>query len=282
MPLEPLPVTDTRAYFRPLGREFVALLESLSRPAWDLPTVAGEWKVRDVVAHLTDTALRRLSHHRDALMEDASSSAGPVDEREIAALVNGLNASWVAAARRFSPRVLTRLYAAAIEDLAGFFEGLPLDAPALFGVSWAGEESSAGWFDVAREFTEQWHHQAQIRDAVGAPAPSDPAWLRAVLETAVRGLPHAYRGVAAERGTTVALEISGPSGGVWTLERDDRGWRIARGAGASPDAAASLTDDTAWRLLFNGLTPEDADGRVTRRGDARWSAPLLAARSVIL
>jgi uncharacterized protein (TIGR03083 family) len=279
MPLEPLPVTDTRAYFRPLGRELVALLEALSGPAWDGPTVAGEWKVRDVVAHLTDTALRRLSHHRDGAGRGGDA---PLGEREIAALVNDLNASWVAVARRFSPRVLTRLYAAAIEDLAGFFEGLPLDAPALFGVSWAGEERSAGWFDVAREFTEQWHHQAQIRDAVGAPPPSDPAWLRAVLETAVRGLPHAYRLVAAERGTTVALEISGPSGGVWTLERDDRGWRIAQGAGPSPESAASLTDDTAWRLLFNGLTPEDAEAKVTRRGDARWTAPLLAARSVIL
>lgn len=36
-------------------------------------------------------------------------------------------------------------------------------------MSWAGEEQSANWFDTAREFTERWHHQQQIRLAVGQP-----------------------------------------------------------------------------------------------------------------
>jgi hypothetical protein len=39
-------------------------------------------------------------------------------------------------------------------------------AMAPYGVSWAGEEKSANWFDTAREFTERWHHQQQIRLAV--------------------------------------------------------------------------------------------------------------------
>ena len=43
------------------------------------------------------------------------------------------------------------------------------DAPAVFSVAWAGEDKSAHWFDVAREYTEKWHHQQQIRDAVGRP-----------------------------------------------------------------------------------------------------------------
>ena len=37
-----------------------------------------------------------------------------------------------------------------------------------FGVAWAGEERSPAWFDVARELTERWHHQAHIRLATGA------------------------------------------------------------------------------------------------------------------
>lgn len=43
-------------------------------------------------------------------------------------------------------------------------------------MSWAGEDGDAGWLDIGREFTEQWHHQMQIRDAVGAAPLPDPAW----------------------------------------------------------------------------------------------------------
>lgn len=273
--------TDTRRFFRPVGNELVELLRGLAPESWDRPTVAGSWLVRDVVAHLADTSLRRLSLQRD---EQARGSAGsePASEREILALVNGLNATWVAVARRFSPRVLTDLYRTAIEDLADFFESLTLDAPALFPVSWAGEQHSEGWFDVAREFTEQWHHQAQIRDAVGAPPLSDPAWLRAVLETAVRGLPHAYRDVSAAPGATVCLKVTGRSGGAWTLRREAGRWTIHEGAVTAPDASLSMTDDAAWRLLFNALSREEAARAVRAEGDAALTSPLLSARSVIV
>jgi hypothetical protein len=43
-----------------------------------------------------------------------------------------------------------------------------------------------------------------------------------------------------------------------------------------------MTDDTAWRLLFNAVPADRADALVTRTGDAALSAPLLGARSVIV
>ena len=59
---------------------------------------------------------------------------------------------------------------------ADWFESLPADTPALSGVSWAGDMESEGWFDVGGEFTELWHHQEQIRMAVGAPSLDDPRY----------------------------------------------------------------------------------------------------------
>jgi large subunit ribosomal protein L20 len=109
------------------------------------------------------------------------------------AFINGLNREWVEAAARVSPRLLIDLTAFVGTSLADFVERFPDDGPALFPVSWAGEAESQGWFDLGREFTEQWHHQAQIREAVGAPPLSDPIWLHSVLLIALRGLPHAYR-----------------------------------------------------------------------------------------
>jgi hypothetical protein len=44
-----------------------------------------------------------------------------------------------------------------------------------------------------------------------------------------------------------------------------------------------MSDDTAWRLLFNALPLESAGERfLTRSGDAALFGPLLRARSVIV
>jgi hypothetical protein len=136
---------------------------------------------------------------------------------------------------------MTDAYERASRDVADWFESLSLDAPALFPVSWAGEQASAGWFDIGREFTELWHHQQQIRMAVGADMRSDPRYLGAVIDVAVRGLPHAFRDVAAAPGETVAIDISGPAGGRWTLVRGAERWTLSRGEPSVATARIRLT-----------------------------------------
>jgi hypothetical protein len=282
MPLLPVPPTDTRRFFRPVAAELVTLLRGLPAEAFDRPTVAGTWRVRDVVAHLVDISLRRLSFHRDGHPPPRPAQP-PRTEREFVAFINGLNGQWVDAARRISPRLLADLYEFAGAALADFTESFPDHAPALFAVSWAGEERSEGWFDLGREFTEHWHHQAQVRGAVAAPPLGDPAWLHAVLLIALRGLPHAYRDAAAAAGQTLTIDITGAAGGVWTLRRDDDGWSLWAGAESNETARVTMSDDTAWRLLFNALPLDRVDdGLLTRSGDAALLDPLLRARSVIV
>jgi uncharacterized protein (TIGR03083 family) len=273
--------TDTRPFFRPLCADIVSLWRSLSAEDWLRPTLAGTWRVRDVAAHLVDTALRRLSFHRDRL-PPLQPPAPPASEREFVAFINGLNATWIAAAERLSPRVLTDLYAAATADLASFVEAFPDEAPGLFGVSWAGEHESAGWLDIGRDFTEIWHHGAQIRDAVAAGPFTEPRWLRAVLEISMHALPHAYRDVSAATGASLRLEISGPSGGAWTLTRADGRWVVDETAAAGADAIVRLADEAAWRLLFNALSPRAAEAAVRVEGDRALAAPLLQTRAVIV
>ena len=160
----PLPMTDTRQAFRPLSREIVELLHTLTTDDWDRPTIAGAWRVRDIVAHLVDTALRRLSFHRDQSLPRTATRSG-TNDRPLVAFINDLNRTWIRAAERLSARLLTELYDRASTDLADFVETLDLDAPAVFPVSWAGESQSSQWLDIGREFTEVWHHGAQIREA---------------------------------------------------------------------------------------------------------------------
>jgi uncharacterized protein (TIGR03083 family) len=281
VPLAPLAPVDTRAFFRPVSASLVALLRRLPDEVWERPTVAGTWVVRDVAAHLLDSTLRRLSFHRDGMKPPPFARPIP-SERDFVDAINDLNALWVKAAKRLSPRVLTDLYERASQDAADWFESLPLDAPALFPVSWAGEQASEGWFDIGREFTELWHHQRQIRIAVGADDLDDPRYLGAVIDVALRGLPHAFRDVPAEAGQTVAIDITGASGGQWALCGDGERWALFRGGAQPITARIRLSDEAAWKLLFNGLSVNEAGRVVIVDGPAQFGRAFLRARSVIV
>lgn len=281
MLLQPPAKVDTRAMFRPVSSSLVNMLRALPPEAWTRPTIAGSWIVRDVVAHLLDVTLRRLSFHRDGMAPPPPSR--PIKSAsDFTAFINGINAEWVAASKRLSPRVLVDAFERASGELADWFESQPLDGPALFGVSWAGEHSSENWFDIGREFTELWHHQQQIRMAVGAAALSDPRFLHAVIAIAVRGLPHAYRDVAADSGHTVVIDVSGPSGGSWTLTRLEDKWSLAEGGAERASARIRLSDDAAWKLLFNALSAEETSAAVQVTGSKDLAAALMRARTVIV
>ena len=277
----PLPIADTRPLFRPLCGEIVDLLRTLGHEQWEQPTLTGTWRIRDLVAHLVDTALRRLSLHRDGSRRPAAGIFMATD-LDLVAFINDLNATWVRAAQRLSPRVLTDLYAHASTELADFIETLPLDATAVLPVSWAGETHSVQWLDIGREFTEVWHHGSQIREATGAGPFPDSHWLHAVLQIALHAVPYAYRDVPGRPGLSVVLTITGRAPGTWALQHRDSGWEIAEGRGVNPAATATMSDEVAWRLLFNALTRADALRLIRLEGDRELALPLLRARAVVV
>jgi hypothetical protein len=266
--LEPLAPLDCAPLLLPLHRELLSLLGEMHPVDWARRTVARLWSVKDVVAHLLDTDLRRLSFQRDG--HPPPEPAEP--ERGLVAHLDRVNAEWVQATCRLSPQVLIDLLTWSGGRVAALLSELDPDGPALFGVAWAGEESSTHRFDVAREYTERWHHQQQIRDAVGARSLTAPEWLRPVFDTFVRALPHTYRAVESADGTALVLRIEGAAGGVWTLTREDGRWRLWSGAATRPAAEAALDQDTAWRLFTKGLEPDLAARRMRVTGDAALGA----------
>jgi hypothetical protein len=277
--LQPPAAVDVRPLLRPLGDELLALLRSLGAADWERPATA-RWSVRDVAAHLLDTAARRLTFHRDG--EAMPPPDVPIrGYGDLTAFLHRLNADWIATSARFSPRLLIDLLAVADPQEADFLAGLEPDAPAFFPVAWAAEAESRNWLDVAREYTERWHHQQQIRDAVGAPPLTAPRWLRPVMETASRCLPRAWSGVAAPAGSTVQIRLDGPTGGAWALVREVEGWRLLAGISTAAIAEVETDDETAWRLWHRMLTPEVAAGRLRTRGPAELVAPFLASVAVM-
>ena len=241
--------------FAPLHYELMALLRRLSENEWSAPTAAGSWTVKDLTAHLLDTALRRLSQV-------------PIPDFE----PNAANRDWIVAMHRISPRILVELMDRYGAEQAAYLASLDPFAKAAWGVSWAGEEESPAWFDIARELTERWHHQQQIRDALGRPPLFEP-FLRPVIDTFVRGVPHAYRDLYAHDGESIALRITDS----WVLRREDSKWRLFAGEDAAASTVVTIDPDSAWRLFTKGRARNDP--RV--EGDARLAEPLLKMICVI-
>ena len=283
--LSPLTVPDTRALFKPLRDGLLTLLRSLEPEEWDRPTVAGAWRVRDVVAHLLDGELRTLAAHRDGHSLAPDTPIRSYDD--VVALIQRLNSEGVAAGRHSSPRLLVDLLAVTGEWMHAFLSELDPNAPALFAVAWAGEEESTNRFDTAREYTERWHHEMQIRAALGRPAEDSPLLGETfgvpLLETALHALPHAYRSCAAADASALVMAVEGPGWQrSYCLRRDQNEWRVYAGAVPAPTARVVGSADAWWRLFFNALPDGEAANVFTATGSDVLLGPLWKARSVMV
>jgi uncharacterized protein (TIGR03083 family) len=265
--------------FPGLHRELMTLLRGLGAADWEKPTACSLWSVKDIVGHLLDTCIRKLSLTRDGLelLPDH-----PINSySDLVGYLDHLNAQWVAAMRRVSPRVLMDLLDLSEPQLHQHLASLDPDAPARFGVAWAGEEVSANWFDIGREYTERWIHQQQIREAVGAAGLNGRTWLYPALDIFIRALPFTYQEVVSPPGSSVLVEITGEAGGVWTLARGEHGWELFAGSLSEPSVRVTLDQEAAWKLFTKGLSPDRARRDIRFQGDQRLGLPLLGALAIM-
>jgi uncharacterized protein (TIGR03083 family) len=263
---------------RRVDDELIDLLSSLTPAEWDLQTVAPLWKVRDVAAHLLDTALRKLSIVRDSCYVEQVNIRSPQD---LITFINRLNREGVTVYRRLSPKVLIDMMKEACEQSARFHESLDPFAAAAFSVSWAGEEKSLNWFDTARELTERWHHQQQIRLATNRPGIMTPELYHPVLDCFVRGLRHLYRDVDAPEGTLLVLEISGECGGRWFLRKGRSGWGFANAPDEKFASRVKIPQELAWRVFTKGIDRESARAQISVEGNRDLGEKVLQLTAIV-
>jgi uncharacterized protein (TIGR03083 family) len=275
-PLEPIFVVEL---FPKIEAKLVEVLRLLNVEEWEQRTVAPQWRVKDVAAHLLDTNLRKLSMVRDGYFGE---SPGRVDSyQDLVEFLNRLNADWVQAMKRVSPRLITDLLEWSAPMVYENTRGLDPMAQASFSVAWAGEDKSLNWFDIAREYTERWHHQQQIRLAVGKPGIETRELYHPVLDTFVRALPHGYRDVEAAEGTVMVLEIDGEAGGKWFLVRINRHWELSSQADRTPEASVVIPQEIAWRVFTKGVDRESALKRSRIWGERRLGEHLFGVLAVM-
>lgn len=279
-----LPPIETAYLFPEVCRRLHVLLRSLAPEDWNRPTTSSRRTVKDIASHLLDGSLRRLSVQRDGYRPPGA-PAGSASERELAAWLHEGNARWESATRGLSPRVLVDLMERADAELAALFASLDPHGPAIFAVSWAGESQSENWFDVAREYTEKWHHAQQIFEATGRPSTIATRRLyHPCLDTFLRSLPHAFREAEAPEGMVVSVVVTGEAGGEWFAERGAGGWSLTPAPSAQPASVVTIPQESAWKLLTKRHGREAALARfpeVAIAGDRRLGLHVLDAVAVV-
>lgn len=280
------PPEDVRPLLPEVRAGLTGLLRELPPDDWARPTVCPGWTVHHLTGHIVHDYLRKLSGSRDGFAGD-----GPAPGEDVPAFLARSNGAFADVAATLSPAVLIEM----VEHFGPLFEaiwdGADLAAIGAMDVGWLAPGTGAPvWADLAREYSEQWIHQQQIRDAVGRPGGRRPGLLRAALGTLVRSLPRTLAGVRAQPGALVTVTVTGDLDQSWRLVRDDGGWRLDPAAGPELPGTApagtelarvSLPADTLWRVASRGIEPEDAARIAELSGDRDVGQTALRLVSII-
>ncbi len=270
VPLDLLPL------FEPLNEKLISFLKSLSKSDWERQTIASKWKVKDVASHLLDGNVRRISIHRDGFSLAPDTQIGTYSD--LVHFLNQLNADWVKAMKRMSPDMIIEWLEITNKQVFKVFKKLKPFDKAIYSVAWAGEEESTNWFDIAREYTERWIHQQQIRNAFDDKQLLKKKYYAPMLDTFMMALPHTYRKVEAELGTSLGVHVGNL--GPWVIIKEAGNWKTA-GKKMKPQHEVFVDPDFAWKLFSRSKRPEEAAGYVQYKGDQQLLSNALNLVSVM-
>lgn len=194
------------------------VVSGLTAAQWAAPTPSPRWSVADQIGHLAyfdGTAALAIA--------DPDGFAAARDALIAGALADGVEAIddlTLGAARAMTPEQLLGAWRDNRRRLADAAAELADDAR----VPWYGPSMSARSFLTAR-LMECWAHGQDVVDAVGGERPaSDRLRHIAQLGYITRGWSYTIRGETPPEGV-VALELTAPSGAVWT-------WGTTGGSGS--------------------------------------------------
>jgi hypothetical protein len=195
-----------------------------------------------------------LSIGRDAYQMPRAdiNKKGPILE-----YLNYFNTEWLSAYEKLSPEILISQLKIVQDELYLYLKDLDPAGNALFPVSWAGEFVSDNRFDIAREYTERWLHQQQIRQAVGAHSLLEKQFYSPFLQICMKALPDHFRDLNPALDTLISVEI------------------VA-------DAHVYIDQNIAWMLFSNGIAIQESSQYWQVIGDQELGSHVLKMRSFIV
>jgi hypothetical protein len=270
---------ETISLFPEINTHLVELMESLSEDDLNQTTQFTTWKVRDILAHLLDTSIRRLSSERDGYV-----SAERVDihsYHDLVRHITDLADRWALAFSGVSPKILFKLVSRYQDELVEYLQTLDLYKESRFPVSWAGETTSYNWFDIAREYTERWHHQMQIREALGMPNLYTKRLYFPVLDTFMQALPYHYHDKQEQNGYVLCVRVLGNAGGEWFLEWKNGYPELIYESKKEPNTICELDQSIAWKI-FTRWKGDDFTQAIKVNGDKELGRHILGMNCLMI
>ena len=237
--------------FSKLTMELLKLSRSLDTSDWMKPSPIKGRTIKDLVSHLIDGSLRKTSMQRDNFV-DNTNAPNLNSYNDVVNHIQKLNKDWIEISRRLSPTILIDLLEYSDNQLYNFLKTLDPEDKAMFSVAWAGELESENWFDIAREYTEKWHHQMQIRLALSKPLLMNTEYLEPLYDTFMLALPHLYHDFTNfDNGAKIKISLSGSFKKSWVIERETKKWTFANSKCGDIHTSVELPSDIGWVLFTN-------------------------------
>ena len=247
-----------------LDAKLIQLLEQLNDQDWNKQTIARLWKVRDVVAHLLDGNIRTLSGLRDEHQADTPEIH---TYQDLVNYLNQLNADWVQAMKRVSPEVLLDLFKYSCPPFHEYYASLDPYDKATYAVAWAGESESKNWMHIAREYTERFLHQQQVRDAIGQEGIMNREFYYPFLQVCMYALPHTLRDTRADTGVVLKMTITGDAGGSWFVQFNGNKWELLNEPMPEFETEVTIEADASWKLFSKSLRPKHLRAQIDISGN---------------
>lgn len=276
-PVKPIIVTDLFSQER---KQLLELFSELEAEDWEKPTICAGWTVKDIGLHLLGDDIGYLSRARDSFGNPLFQNKDLHEWKSLVKNINEANELWVKATARISSKLLTDLLEFTGKQFYDYMR--TLDQMEINGVvSWAGPDPAPVWLDTAREYTERWVHQQQIRDAVNKPGLKDKRFFHPVLDTFVRALPHTYKDMPVSDTRVLKFAVIGEAGDVWYLVGEVNRWSLFKDVALQPDAVVTMDQETCWRLFTKGMSKNQASEKTAIEGDQNLGEKLLETVAII-
>jgi uncharacterized protein (TIGR03084 family) len=190
-----------------------ALITTLPREAWDAPSPAAGWSLRDCVAHLAETDDSALAGVEGRTLQRNGERRGVLSPGQLRS-------------HSMTPSQVVAWYRRAAEALVSALREVGDDDR----ITWAGRPMSARSYVTAR-LMEHWSHGLDVHDAAGV-TPIDTDRLRhiALLGYITRDFAYRTHGLAPPQ-TPLYVELSVPSGATLRLGPSEAPDRIYGTAG---------------------------------------------------
>jgi uncharacterized protein (TIGR03083 family) len=276
-PVQPIMVIDL---FPQERKQLLKLFSELEAQEWEKPTICPGWSVKDIGLHLLGDDIGYLSGARDHFSNPFFRNKNLHEWKSLVQNINEANELWVKATARLSSKLLSDLLALTGKQFHEYVQSLDQMATGSV-VSWAGPDPAPVWLDTAREYTERWVHQQQIRDAVTRPGLKEKRFFHPVLDAFVRALPHTYQDIPVADATILKFAVIGEAGDVWYLVGEANRWTLFQDVALQPAAVVTMDQETCWRLFTKGLSKNQARERTAIEGDQKLGEKLLETVSII-